>query len=135
MAWSDIFIPDDNISSSEQADVYAHQQQQFQEALARRQAEGSLSNDQVNFYVSNTTDGLQSQNDAAAEGFKEGAQEGLNNVLDAPGKIVGLAGKGLTQVLGGVLLGIPVWLYLVAGIALFVWMGGMSLLRGRLSKA
>ena len=133
MAWSDIFIPDDKISSAEQADVYAHQQQQFQEALARRQAEGSLSNDQLNFYVSNT-DALQSQDAAAAEGFKEGAQEGLNNVLDAPGKIVGLAGKGLTQVLGGVLLGIPIWLYLVAGIALFVWMGGMSLLRGRLSK-
>jgi hypothetical protein len=134
MAWSDIFIPDGKISSSEQADVYAHQQQQFQEALSRRQAEGSLSNDQVNFYVSNT-DGLQSQNDAAAAGLAEGAQEGLNNVLDAPGKIVGIAGKGLTQVLGGVLMGIPVWLYLVAGIALFVWMGGMSLLRGRLSKA
>jgi hypothetical protein len=63
-----------------------------------------------------------------------GAAEGLNNVLTAPGRAVGLAGQGATTLLWSLLKNIPWWLYLAAGAALFVWMGGLSLLRGRLSK-
>jgi multidrug efflux pump subunit AcrA (membrane-fusion protein) len=65
---------------------------------------------------------------------KAGLQEGLNNVLDAPGKVVGAVGSGLSQTLGGILKNIPWWVYLVGLGALFVWMGGLSLLRGRLGR-
>jgi hypothetical protein len=66
--------------------------------------------------------------------FKAGAQEGLQNVLTAPGKAVGLLGSGANTILGGILKNIPWWVYagLVAG--LFVWMGGLELLKGRLAR-
>jgi len=64
-----------------------------------------------------------------------GLQEGLNNVLTAPGKAVGAIGGGLTTALWGILKNIPWWVYLAAGVALFVWMGGLALLRGRLAHS
>lgn len=63
-----------------------------------------------------------------------GAAEGLNNVLTAPGKVVGAVGSGLNTVLWGVLKNIPWWVYLVGLGALFVWMGGLTLLKGRLGR-
>lgn len=63
-----------------------------------------------------------------------GAKEGLNNVLTAPGKVVGAVGGGASTLLGGILKNIPWWVYLGGLAALFVWMGGLSLLRGRLAK-
>lgn len=65
--------------------------------------------------------------------FAAGAKEGLQNVLEAPGKAVGLVGKGANTVLWGILKNIPWWVYLVALGALFVWMGGLTLLKGRLA--
>lgn len=63
-----------------------------------------------------------------------GAAQGLNNVLTAPGKVVGAVGGGASTLLGGILKNIPWWVYLGGLAALFVWMGGLSLLKGRLAR-
>ena len=63
-----------------------------------------------------------------------GLQEGLDNVLNAPGKVVGAVGQGAGQLLWGIVKSIPWWAWIGAGVALFVWMGGLALLRGRLAK-
>jgi hypothetical protein len=67
-------------------------------------------------------------------GLKEGASQGLDNVLNFPGQVVDKVGQGLSQSLWGVLKNIPWWVYLGGLVALFIWMGGLSLLRGRLAK-
>lgn len=66
--------------------------------------------------------------------FIAGAEQGLHNVLSAPGKAVHLAGSGLSELLAGILKNIPWWIYGAALVALFVWMGGLELLRGRLAR-
>jgi hypothetical protein len=66
--------------------------------------------------------------------FVAGAKEGLNNVLEAPGKAVGAIGGGASTLLWGILKNIPWWAYLAGLGALFVWMGGLSLLKGRLKQ-
>lgn len=133
MSWSDIFIPAGNQTSAEQDANYARLQQQNADRLAARQAADTITAQQVGFNNSNQ-DALLVQDQAAAAGFIEGAKQGLNNVLDAPGNLVGGVGSGLSQVLGGVLKNIPWWVYLVAAGALFVWMGGLALIRGRLAR-
>lgn len=133
MSWSDIFIPAGNQTSAEQDANYARLQQQNADRLAARQAADTITAQQVAFNNSNQ-DSLLVQDQAAAAGFVEGAKQGLNNVLDAPGNLVGGVGSGLSQVLGGVLKNIPWWVYLVAAGALFVWMGGLALIRGRLAR-
>jgi len=111
------------------------QKKLFAEALARRQAAGTIDPVKAAHEQELTDDTYNEDTDAAAwDGFKEGAGEGLNNVLNFPGEVVGAAGKGSSQLLGGVLKNIPWWVYLAAAAALFVWMGGLSLLKGRLSK-
>lgn len=68
------------------------------------------------------------------EAFAEGAAEGFQNVLTAPGKAVGAVGGVASTLFGGVLKNVPWWAYLAAAVALFVWMGGLALLRGRLAR-
>lgn len=107
----------------------------FEAALKKRQDEGTITADQA-AHEQQLTDNTYNENtDAAAwDGFKQGATDGLNNVLNFPGEVVGAAGQGSSQLLWGVLKNIPWWVYLVAAGALFVWMGGLALLRGRLSR-
>lgn len=66
--------------------------------------------------------------------FVAGAKEGLQNVLNAPGKIVGGVGSGLSTVVWGIVKSIPWWIYAAALVALFIWLGGLELLRGRLAR-
>lgn len=66
--------------------------------------------------------------------FKAGAEQGLQNVLEAPGRAVGAVGDSLSTAGWGILKNIPWWVYLVGLGALFVWMGGLSLLKGRLAR-
>src|SRR6266568_5393693 len=40
-----------------------------------------------------------------------GAAEGLNNVLTAPGKVIGAVGGGASTLLGGILKNIPWWVW------------------------
>jgi len=63
-----------------------------------------------------------------------GAKEGLNNVLTAPGKVVGAVGSGASTLLWGIVKNIPWWIWIVGAGALFVWMGGLALLKGRLAR-
>lgn len=64
-----------------------------------------------------------------------GLQEGLDNVLSAPGKVVdAVVGQGAGKVLWGIVKAIPWWVWIGGGIALFIWMGGLALLRGRFAK-
>ena len=65
---------------------------------------------------------------------EQGLMEGVNNVLNAPGQLVGAVGGGAGQLLWGIIKAIPWWVYLLAAVAIFVWMGGLELLRGRLAK-
>lgn len=66
--------------------------------------------------------------------FVEGAQQGLSNVLTAPGKLIGAVGSGAGTLVWGILKNIPWWVYLAGAGALFVWMGGLELLHGQLKK-
>jgi hypothetical protein len=66
--------------------------------------------------------------------FISGAQDGLSGALQAPGKAVGFLGGSLGTALGGILKNIPWWVYLGAAAWLFVWLGGLELLRGRLKR-
>lgn len=64
--------------------------------------------------------------------FYAGAREGATNVLNFPGQVVGTVSQGAGQLLGGVLAAVPWWAWVGGLAALFVWMGGLTLLRGRL---
>ena len=125
----------DTTSQSEQDAELAASKERFQAALARRVADGTITPEetaQQQAYVSSVTN--ESENAAAAAGFAEGAKEGFNNVLNAPGKAVGAVGDSLSQLVGGVLKNIPWWVYLVAAAALFVWLGGLTIIRGSLAR-
>lgn len=74
------------------------------------------------------------QNAAAAQGLEEGAVQGWNNVLAAPGKVVGAVTDTTGSMLWGIVKNIPWWLWAGAVVVLFVWMGGLELLRGRLAR-
>ena len=63
-----------------------------------------------------------------------GLADGLNNVLTAPGKLVGAVGSGASTLLWGIIKSIPWWVYLAGAAALFVWMGGLEMIEGRLGK-
>lgn len=78
--------------------------------------------------------GLLDTNGAVTDEFVAGAQEGLQNVLAAPGKAVGAVTGGLGTALGGILKNIPFWLYALGAVALFIWLGGLTLVKGRLAK-
>ncbi len=132
---TDWLLPTGAQTSAEQQANYDRQVQQYKDALAQRQAAGTLTQaqqDEASTYLANAN--LESQDAGAAQGFAEGAAQGFQNVLDAPGKVVGFVGDSAGSLLGGVLKNIPWWIYLAVAAALFVWMGGLALLRGRLAK-
>jgi hypothetical protein len=109
----------------------AEQQALFNQRLQAREDAGTIDptlDTQLHDYSNSLAD--DSENTAYGQGFAEGAAEGWNNVLNAPGKVVGAVGSGLSQTLWGVLKNIPWWIYLGGVLALFVWMGGVELLSG-----
>ncbi|HEV2210087.1 MAG TPA: hypothetical protein VG167_15005 [Verrucomicrobiae bacterium] len=66
--------------------------------------------------------------------FQQGAVQGLQNVLALPGQAVGAVGSGASSVLGGILKNIPWWVYVGFVGFIFLWMGGLELLRGSLAR-
>lgn len=133
MAWSDIFIGDGSQTADEQQANYARQKAELDAKIAARQASGSLTQDQADYYAGNTG-GLENQNAAAAQGFGEGLADGWNNVLNAPGKAVGFLGDTLGQALGGIFKNLPWWAYALAAGALFFYLGGGIFLKGSLKR-
>jgi hypothetical protein len=118
---------------AEQDANLAHQKELYNAALQRRIDAGTISDQQAQAdkeYVD--TLGNDSVDLAAWQGFQEGAKEGLNNVLNAPGNLVDGVGQGASQVLGGILKGIPWWVWLgLAGYGL-IYFGGLKLLKAKL---
>ena len=89
----------------------------------------------ANIAAGNASTGAGNVTGSVTDEAKAGLSEGLDNVLSAPGKVVGAVGAGASTVLAGILKAIPWWTWLVAAGALFVWMGGLALLKGRLKRA
>jgi hypothetical protein len=87
---------------------------------------------QANMVAGNISTGASDVAASMDAGFVEGAQQGLNNVLDAPGKVVGAVGDAAGQLGWGILKNIPWWVWIGGAIALFIWMGGGELLAGML---
>lgn len=113
----------------------AQMKQNLDQARVRALNDGVITEQQsqnLQDYAANTNNDSEAQ--AAGQGFVEGAKEGLNNVLDAPGKLVGGVGSGASQVLGGILKNIPWWVYVGAVVAAFFYLGGLAILKGRLAK-
>jgi hypothetical protein len=120
---------------AEQDQQLADKKAAYEAALQRRQDAGTITPEQVaadQAYVSGIQ--LEDTDAGAAQGFKEGLQEGFNNVLSAPGKAVGFAGDSLGSALWGILKNIPWWLYIGAAAAVFLYFGGAALLARKLIK-
>jgi soluble cytochrome b562 len=99
-------------SQEEQQANLDAQKAEFERRLAARQAEGTITEEQVARYRAGVESvQLEDVDQAAREGFVEGAKEGLQNVLEAPGKVVGAVGSGAGTILGGILKNIPLWVY------------------------
>jgi len=113
----------------------ARQKQLFNDALQRRIAAGTITPDDAaadKEYVD--TLGNDNTDAAAWQGFQEGAAEGWNNVLNAPGKLVDATGQASGQLLGGILKGIPWWVWLgLVGYG-FIYLGGLNLIKGKVFK-
>jgi len=75
-------------------------------------------------------DAVKADNQAAGftQGAVEGLQQGIHNIISAPGKAASAVGKDFFG-------SIPWWVYGLAGVALFLWMGGATLLKGWFARA
>ena len=135
MALADIFTPSGTQTQEEAQANLDRQQALLQQRLAARQAAGTISAEDIEAHKYDSPEPtLDSEDLAAAQGLAEGAQEGFQNVLKAPGKVVGFAGDSAGTLLGGILKNIPWWVYLGAVGVLFFYMGGAVLLRGSLKR-
>lgn len=113
-------------SQEEQQAQLAAKQSQFVDALARRQAVGDMSQDEIQAaqqYVNSVQ--LDDVDAAAASGFREGLATGWENVLQAPGKGLGFVGGSL----GTALKAVPAWFWLILAVGVFLWFGGARVLR------
>lgn len=110
---------------SEQEAELADEKAKYQAALDRRVTAGTISAD-ASTSDQSFVNGVQldSTDSAAWAGFQEGAAAGLQNVLNAPGQVVGAAGNASGTLLGGILKNIPWWVWLGAAVYFYVTLGG-----------
>lgn len=82
-------------------------------------------------YASQVTFGVDAQNAQIDTAFGEGWNDGQKNVT---GFVSGIF-KGIGDVLGAVLLGIPFWVWAIAAIGVWGWLGfpGLSRLKKKLA--
>ena len=66
-------------------------------------------------------------NQQVADEFKAGVSEGIDNLANTTNAVIAAPFKFAWKA-------IPWQIYVVAAVALFFWMGGAALLRGRLSR-
>lgn len=123
MRWSDIFLPDTAQTSDEATANLARQQALFNERLAAREAAGTISADKdadYRAFIGGTS--LADQDAAALEGFQEGWAQGFNNLKSSAGDII----KSVSPAIWGVVV--------IALIGLFLYAGGLGLIRGILKR-
>lgn len=82
-------------------------------------------------YASQNAIGSTAQKAEIDQAFNEGLQDGANNITGFVSKTFSFVGKALSAVL----LGIPAWAWLVAGVALWGWLGfpGIKAIRKKLA--
>lgn len=123
---TDWLVGDTAQTSGEAQANYDRQRRILADKIAARQAAGTLTPDQVAFYQSNQGE-LASTDRAAALGALEGAGEGLQT-----------AAAGVNRTLAGsanlIFSAIPWQVWIIGGVLLFIWMGGMELLKGKLTR-
>lgn len=105
---------------------YERLKQLERDRLAARATAGTITPEQEARYLANT-EPLQSTDAAAAYGFAEGLGEGIQNIS-------GGVNKTLAGTIKTIFSAIPWQVWILAAIALFIWMGGLALLRGRLTR-
>ena len=82
-------------------------------------------------YASQVTFGVDAQNAQIDTAFGEGWNDGQKNVTGFVGNLF----KGIGDVLGAVLLGIPFWVWAIAAFGVWGWLGfpGLSRLKKKLA--
>jgi len=122
--------PDEEQTRGEQLDA------QLAELNQRQYEQGRYTEAEYQTILQNQQTGATGDVNASINSeFAAGAAEGLHNVLAVPGQIVGTGFSISGEALWGVIKRIPWWVWLAAAAALFVWMGGLKLLKGRLARA
>lgn len=125
MSWiSDIFLPNTAQTSDEATANLARQQAQFNERLAAREAAGTISDSKDSEYhafIGGTS--LVNQDAAALEGFQQGWAEGFNNLKSTAQDAI----KSVSPAIWGVVV--------LALIGLFLYAGGLGLVRGILKRS
>jgi hypothetical protein len=87
-----------------------------------------------NFAEANARNGTADVVGSVTDAFEEGAKEGAQNVLKFPGQAVGYISDAASISLKEILSKLPWWAYVGGLAALFVWLGGLTLLRGILAR-
>lgn len=121
--WSDIFLPNTSQTYDEGTANLAREKELYNQRLAAREAAGTISDskdaDYHNFISSAYLD---NQDAAAAEGFTSGFGDAFS----------GLLGKGKSALSN---LSPGIWgLVALALVALFIWAGGLGLIKGILKR-
>jgi len=149
MSWfSDLFLPKGAPTAAEQEANYKAQQAKFAAQRAAKLEQGMITQEQYDRDMQLATDYLPSQDYAAAVGALEGAteifydpgqwaadtQEGAKIVGTAAAEAVGVTSSALWTITKQILGAIPWWIWILLAGGLFLWMGGLELLRGKLAK-
>lgn len=117
MAWSDFFLPSDAQTYDEAQANYERQKA----LLTAQQERLDPTSDAYRINEAAISGSLEDQNAAAAAGFREGLADGAKNVKEA------FTGFGLFKF-------VPIWVWIVAGIVAFFWIGGATWSKGRLAR-
>jgi hypothetical protein len=123
MSWSDYLLPSSAQTSDEAAANLDRQTALFNARLAAREQDGTISDQQdASAHAFITGVKLEDQDAAAAQGFAEGWAQGWDNLKQTA--------KDATSALSPAIWGIVV----LAGVGLFVWAGGLGIIKGVLKK-
>jgi hypothetical protein len=124
MAWSDIFLPSSAQTPEEAQANLDRQTALFNSRLAAREAAGTISDERDADYqrfIGGVA--LDDQNAAAGAGFVEGLKESTGNLWSGVKDAVG----GLSPAIWGVVV--------LVIVGLFIYAGGLGLIRGILKKS
>jgi hypothetical protein len=122
-SWSDIFLPSTSQSYDEGQANLAAQQDLYRQRLAARESAGTISPSQDASYTDFISSvHLDNQNAAAAEGFTSGLSDSFNGLVTGGGSLL----SKLSPSIWGIVV--------LAGIGLFIWAGGLGIIKGILAR-